>query len=222
MLTTPARPTSPAPPDHPRGSARRWPVRRLGALLAAVAGVLLLLLLTRPAESPWYGGVIMPPRALPPLTLTRATGGDFTTDDLRGRVSLVFFGYTSCPDVCPLALAHAVQVKRLLGARAEGLAIVFVTVDPGRDTPERLARYTGAFDPAIVGLTGSDAALAAARTAFGAVAERRETPGSAGGYAMDHSATISIVDRQGRLRLVFPPRPEPAEVAADLARLLAE
>jgi protein SCO1/2 len=216
--------SEPAPERLAAPAARRaaWAFW-LSALLIVALGVAAGLALARlwPAEPDFHGGVLSPPAELPYLDLQRAAGGRFSTADTRGRLSLFFFGYTTCPDVCPMALAEIAQVRRQLGERAGQVDVYFITVDPERDTPARLASYLANFDRGIVGLTGTPGELARARAAFGAVAQRREAPGSALGYLVDHSATLYLVDRQSRLRLVYPPQTAPADLAADIERLLA-
>jgi protein SCO1/2 len=135
-------------------------------------------------------------------------------------VSLFSFGYTWCPDVCPLTLAKMAEVRRTLGPIAEEVGFYFVTVDPERDTPERLGMYTAAFDRSIVGLTGTPAELERARQAFGVAAERREVPGSSIDYVVDHTALLFLVDAAGRVQLVYPHDSAPDAIAMDIARLL--
>jgi protein SCO1/2 len=119
-------------------------------------------------------------------------------------VVALFFGYTFCPDVCPLTLSEMVLVRERLGEGARRLRVAFITLDPERDTIERLHRYVGAFHPSFVGLTGTPEQLAAARQAFGVKAERRVVPGTRAPYLIDHSAFVYVVDPEGRLRLMFP------------------
>jgi protein SCO1/2 len=141
---------------------------------------------------PFNGGVLTQPLAIPDLALRRADGKLFTTGEARGRWALYFFGYTTCPDVCPMTLAYVSQVRRQLGPAAPDA--YFVTVDPARDTPARLAQYMANFDPGIVALTGTDEQLARMREAFGVVAEKRVVEGSGAAYFMDHTALIFLVN----------------------------
>ena len=198
----------------------------LAVLLLGLAVVLGLLVVPRlwapePAPPAFKGGALTPPTALPPLTLQRADGRSFTTADTIGRTSFFVFGYTRCPDFCPLTLVQVAQLHRQLGADAANVDTYFVTVDPARDTPERLREYTANFDPTIVGLTGTPDQLTAAYAAFGVVAQRRDAPERPGDYFMDHTALSYLVDAGGRIRLVYPYPLEPADVAADVRALAA-
>jgi protein SCO1 len=137
--------------------------------------------------------------------------------DFRGQVLLLFFGFTQCPDVCPTALARAVQVRELLGPQADRLQVVFITVDPERDTPELLREYTRTFHPSFLGLRGSPAATAATAKAFKVVYLKVPTGSS---YTMDHTALSFAYDPKGKLRLAIRHAAPAAEVAHDLKLLL--
>jgi len=153
-------------------------------------------------------------RAGPPaLQLTDITGAQFGRDfkltdhngrvrslaDFRGKVVTVFFGFTHCPDVCPTVLAEMAQVMRELGPDADRVQVLFVTVDPERDTPEVLRQYVPAFYPSFLGLYGDADDIARTAKEFKIVYQKQALPG--GGYSVDHSAGTYIYDRQGRLRL---------------------
>jgi len=151
-----------------------------------------------------YNGVVIDPPLEPvPFSLQHYDGSTVTEATLRGRVALLFFGYTSCPDVCPTTLAEFRLLAGALGDQAGEVAFVFVTVDPQRDTPQQLRRYVGNFDRRFYGLTGSDQALDALYRPYGVYHEKREL-GSAAGYLVDHTASVYVLDRQGRLVLTFP------------------
>jgi protein SCO1/2 len=170
--------------------------------LAAIALVLQPLgALGAPA---FRGGALDPARPAPEFALQGADGREFRLSRQRGQVVVMAFGYTFCPDVCPPTLAEFAQVKQRLGPAEKQVRFVFVTVDPERDTPDRLRVYTGAFDPSFLGLTGSPGQLEAMRKAYGVIARKQVVPGTSAAYLMDHSAFIYVVDREGRLRLMFP------------------
>jgi protein SCO1/2 len=211
---------SPSPVSPDPAPRRRWhrPVLGLVVLATLLALGFGAARLWRPAAS-FEGDELRPASALLALSLARHDGDRFSTADTVGRVSLVVFGYTSCPDVCPLTLARLAQVSRLIGSEGDGLDAYFVTVDPERDTPSRLREYLGNF-PGVVGLRGTAEEQAAALAAFGAVAQRREgaRPGE---YAMDHTALTFLIDPSGQLRLVYPYPPSAAAIVADARRLLA-
>ena len=133
------------------------------------------------------------------LALTDHNGKARTLDDFRGKVVVLFFGFMSCPDVCPTTLAELAQVAKALGPDAEKLQVLFVTVDPERDTPERLRQYVPSFHPDFVGLHGDAGATAQAAKEFKIFYQKQPQPG--GDYSMDHSAGTYILDPHGRLRL---------------------
>jgi protein SCO1/2 len=172
------------------------------------------------AGSPFKGGVLDPPHAAPDFALRASDGSTFRLRDQRGRAVVLVFGYTFCPDVCPLTLAEMVQVRAKLGDRASRVRVVFVTVDPERDTVDRLRAYVGAFDRSVLGLTGDPEALARVRRAYGVVAEKRTVPGTRAAYLIDHSALVYVVDPDGRLRLMFPFGTSIDDMAHDLGLLL--
>ena len=132
-----------------------------------------------------------------PFTLTSHTGERFSSDSLAGKPYLIFFGFTHCPDICPTTLLEVTQHLAELGPKADTLNVLFVTVDPARDTPEHLGRYLSAFDKRIIGLTGSEAETDAVRKLYRAYAEK--VPGKDGDYTMNHTASVYLMDRAGNL-----------------------
>lgn len=138
------------------------------------------------------------------------SGGDFTLhnaqgpvalQDYRGKVVLLYFGYTWCPDICPTSLALMAQaLKQLTPKELQQVQGLFVSVDPERDTPKRLATYTAYFHPDIMGITGSPTEVATAARLYGASYRKVEEPGSATGYSVDHSSVTYLIDQQGKLR----------------------
>ena len=139
--------------------------------------------------------------------------------DFKGKVTVVFFGYTQCPDVCPSTMAELAQIKRALGPDGDRVQALFVTVDPERDTPEILRAYLGSFDPSFVALRGSPEQIAAAAKEFKVFYAKvpGKTPGS---YTMDHTAGSYLFDPQGRLRLFVRFGTPTDAVTADLKQLL--
>ncbi len=176
-------------------------------------------ILDRGAPS-YHGSLLDPPLPERDFELVSADG-PVRLSELRGRHVAIFFGYTFCPDVCPMTLAKLASARAELGDRGKGLAIVLVTVDPERDTPERLAEYTRAFGDDVLGLTGSPEDIAAVASSFGIFYERREGD-TEGGYLVDHSATITVLDREGRPRMLWAPQLGVQELASDMRSLLRE
>jgi protein SCO1/2 len=154
------------------------------------------------------------------LNLTDHHGKPRTLADFRGKVVTVFFGFTHCPDVCPTTLAEMAQVAKALGPDADKLQVLFVTVDPERDTQKVLSQYVPAFDPGFLGLYGDAEATARAAKEFKVYYSKQ--PAKSGGYSVDHSAGTFILDRRGRLRL-FAQYGQGAEpILHDVRLLLAE
>jgi protein SCO1/2 len=151
-----------------------------------------------------------------PFSLVDQDGRTVTEQDFRGRPFLVFFGFTHCPDVCPTALFDMSEVLRKLGADADRAAALFITVDPERDTPEVLKNYLSSFDPHLRGLTGNQAAIDAVTKAYRAYA--RKVPNPDGGYTMDHTALVYLMDKQGRFVAPFSLKRTPEESAAELRK----
>lgn len=199
--------------------ARRRLLVELTLVILILAAGVTWAYISRPAPA-FNGRVLEPLREAPGFTLIDHRGEPFTLADHRGKAILLFFGYTTCPDVCPATLATFGQVKDQLGADGSRVELVFITVDPDRDTSARLAEYLSYFHPSTIGLTGSPEALAQVREAYGIYAERVNDPNAPGGYWMNHTATVFLVDPEGRLRLSYSFGSSPAEVAEDLRRIL--
>jgi len=157
--------------------------------------------------------------ATPDFALVDADGRTRTLEDYRGQVVVLFFGFVRCPDVCPAELFKLALVMKQLGPAAAQVQVLFVTLDPTRDTRAVLKRYVTAFDPRFDGLTGSAAAIDRAAANFYVVYARVPTGGD---YTIDHSASTFVIDRAGRLRLVGPSTAAVADYAHDLKLLVAE
>ncbi|MGD8627111.1 MAG: SCO family protein [Anaerolineae bacterium] len=171
-------------------------MKKTGTLL------ILILILTAACGAPSFrGSVLQEPVPVPDFRLTDESGGTFRLADQRGNVVLLFFGYTSCPDVCPTTLANWRKVHEALGDDADRVRFVFVTVDPERDTVEKLGLHVNAFNPDFIGLTGSQEALEAVYNIFDVYYEKDTSSGSALGYLVSHTATTFVLDPQGVWRL---------------------
>jgi protein SCO1/2 len=189
----------------------------LGILLllaAAIGGTLL-------AQRPSYRGVLYDPPS-PAYDFTLLTAGEQTVSlhDFRGKVVLLFFGYTSCPDVCPTTLAELRLVRAGLGEAAERLQVLYVTVDPERDAPDRAQEYVSVFDPAFIGLSGSLEILEGTWAAYGVTRIVEEPTGSAAGYFVTHSARLYLIDPDGNLLLSYPYGTPVEDIIHDLQELL--
>ena len=153
------------------------------------------------------------------FALTDHTGARRTLADYRGKVVALFFGYTQCPDVCPTTLSDLAQVKKKLGADGDRLQVLFVTVDPARDTRELLAQYVPGFDPSFVGLYGSEEEIASTAKEFKVFYQK--VPGkSPTSYTIDHTAGTFVFDKEGRLRLFLKHGGAIDPIVADLKKLL--
>jgi len=153
------------------------------------------------------------------FSLTDQTGKQRTLADFRGKLVTLFFGYTQCPDVCPTALTTMVHVKKLLGADADKLQVLFVTVDPERDTQQLLSEYVPAFDPSFIGLRTDPERTPAVLKEFHVFAQKQGDVKS-GTYSVDHSAGTYVYDPQGRLRLYVRSGEKPQTIAEDVKLLL--
>jgi protein SCO1/2 len=193
---------------------RAWILWCLAAACAAFAGFWVARQVDRAplqlASGTWFPSA----RPIGALALTAHTGAPFTARELRGHPTLVFFGFTHCPDVCPTTLARLAEIKK--SAALSDLRVLFVSVDPQRDTPAVLAPYVHAFDPDFIGATGDAREIARLAQKFGVAVARIDLPG--GDYTMDHSAAVFLLDRQAQIVAVFTPPFEAAPFAADLRR----
>ncbi|MDX1381174.1 MAG: SCO family protein [Xanthomonadales bacterium] len=194
------------------------------ALISAAAGFSLWTLSqARPAPAYESLLVLPEPRVLGEFRRVDQAGEAFSLEDLRGRWSLLFFGFTHCPDICPSTLYDLQQVSQSMeagAAAADPWQVVFVSVDPERDTPERLGEYVSWFDPDFVGVTGAPEQLAPLAMRIGVAFRIEDHEPGAANYAVDHSASVFLTDPQGRLHGVFPAPHDAATMARDLAAFL--
>jgi len=168
-----------------------------------------------------HGFAMQPPKPAVDFTLTAHTGERVSLHDFRGKLVLLYFGYTHCPGICPTTLANVAQVLHRLGARANQVQLLMISVDPERDTPDKLAAYVPHFHPSFIGLTGSTEEIAAVAPLFGIYYEKQEGTIDTG-YLVNHSPTLMVVDQQGIMRLIIPFNTAVQDIAADVASLLRE
>ena len=149
------------------------------------------------------GLVLEPANLAPDFTLTDHQGQPFQLSAQRGKVVLLYFGFTQCPDLCPTTLAEMTNLRRKLGAEGQQVQVALITVDPERDTGEIMAAYLRNFDSTFIGLHGTRAEIDPVIRAYGVTAIKRELPNSALGYTMDHSSFVYVIDQAGRWREQF-------------------
>ena len=200
-------------------------------MIYRIFGLLLILVLSgcgpnsssgsgTPGKSPFQGTDITGVNWGRELQLTDHTGKRRSLADFQGKVVVLFFGYTHCPDVCPTTLGELSVALKRLGADAAKVQVLFVTLDPARDTPAVLAQYVPSFNPTFLGMTGTEEEIAQVAKAFKVFYKKQESS-SKSGYSMDHSANTYILDTQGRLRLLFGFGSGAAPLVHDIQALLA-
>jgi protein SCO1/2 len=190
----------------------------LMVLAAAVAGYMVSLKLARTAAPALQSGTALPaPRPVAAFTLTDHLGEPFGNARLAGHPTLVFFGFTHCPDVCPTTLAMTAQLKRDPALKA--LQILFITVDPGRDDQRMLQQYVNAFGDGLIGLRGEDAALEPLMQSLGAI--RSVQPRVGADYSVDHSAVLFYINADGALSALFTPPFNQSALRSDLLALIS-
>lgn len=188
---------------------RFFPLLMALALLAPAAGAATL-----------KGGVFDPPRAAPEIVLPSSKGTDFKLSNYRGKVVVLEYGYTHCLDVCPVSLAALTLARQKLGALASDVQVVFITVDPVRDTAARLRTYLAPFDPSFIGVTGTQKQIDALLKDYGISASKRMVEGSKTDYTMHHSSYLYFIDRKGMQRSLMPFGRPADDIAHDLQLLL--
>jgi protein SCO1/2 len=195
--------------------------KRVGLGLVILIGVVAFLTFAFQKPDSFRGTLYDPAQPAPEITLIRADGQPFRLSAEKGKLVFLFFGYTSCPDVCPTTMAEMRQVGQAVGAKADQFDVVFVTVDPNRDTPEKVQKYVSVFDPGFIGLSGSMDELQLVWDKYG-VYRQVEASTSPTDYAVTHSSRLYLVDRQGNLRLSYAFGTSPDDIAYDVQLLLAE
>lgn len=210
--------------DRIRTESRSW--LRISRRPLLLLGAIALGTLDACASQPSFNGQeIDPAREAPELSGLNWNGEPFRLSDQRGKVAVLFFGFTFCPDVCPMTLFKMKEVYDRLGDQADDVAFVFVSVDPKRDTPEKIGEYVSAFDPRFYGVYLGEEGLQGTTQAFDVTVRYvplQNPVNLDGSYNVDHTGTYFVLDRQGRIRLHFPPRATAEELLPDLLTLLAE
>jgi protein SCO1/2 len=193
-----------------------------GALLLPLVALGTYFAFQRPPqpEEGLRSGTFEPPREAPAFSLDGSNGKKLSLRDHLGKVVILEFGYTFCQEVCPVTLARLTEVYKKLGSAAHDVQLIYVTVDPDRDTPERLREHLTAFNPSFLGATGAPDELGAIRRAYGVVAKQVVSRNTALGYAVDHSSSLYLVDRQGKLRGLVPFGTPADDIVHDLDLLL--
>jgi protein SCO1/2 len=197
-------------------------IGRLDSLRGPAAAVFALLLVAAAgaASTPALkAGVFDPPRQAPDFSLASSTGHELKISDYRGKVVLLAFGFISCTEVCPTTLNTFAVARRKLQSAAADVQVVYITVDPQRDVPARLAKYLGSFDPTFVGGTGTQEQLATVRRNYGISAEKKSIGND---YTYAHSSFTYLIDRTGRIRALMPYGHSPDDYVNDLTILLKE
>lgn len=189
---------------------------RLGLILSAI--MVLLSACGTPYE--FKGTVLEPVEPAKDFTLTDQNNQQFTLSQQQGKIVLLFFGFTSCPDFCPTTLSDLAQMMTELGNDADKVQVVMVSTDPERDTPERLAQYIGAFHPSFVALSPTPEQLVQVAKDYGVSYERRDLPESALGYTIDHSLYTYVIDSKGNWRQLYGYGTYPKDLANDMRELI--
>lgn len=188
------------------------------SVMAVVLGLAVGYYFFRPHT--FHGTVIQSPEPSYNFTLT-SSSGDVSLTDYRGKLVLMYFGYTFCPDICPATLANVGQALRDLGSRADDIQVIMVSLDPERDTTEKLSDYVDQFHPSMIGITGTKEKLDEVASLYGIFYQKAEGS-DATGYLIDHTATLLVLDREGYLKLVFPFGVTSQEIADDLKYMLRQ
>ena len=189
-----------------------------GVLLIVAIGIAITLTLTQ--NHTFHGVVYENPKQAPQLNLVTAENQQFNLADYNDKIILLFFGYTSCPDVCPSTLSDMKRVMNILGEDSKFVQVLFVTVDPERDTADKLRSYMDLFSPTFIGLTGAENDLAKVWGDYGVIREIDTSTQSAVGYLVNHTSRIYLIDRTGRLLITYGFGTFPEDISKDIEYLL--
>ena len=193
---------------------------QVGLGLMSLIGVVMAVVLYFPKADTFRGTLYDPALPAPEIELARDNGSSFRLSELRGNLVLLFFGYTSCPDACPTTLSELRKVNEELGSAASQVKVVYVTVDPERDTPEKIQKYVTIFNPSFIGLSGSLEELEPVWKDYGVYREVDQLTASASGYLVTHSSRVYVIDQDGNLRLSYSFGTPTGDILHDLKILL--
>jgi protein SCO1/2 len=200
---------------HRESVLERWRIWGLASLAMCAISVL------AGCGGPSFNGQVKNPvQPAPELALTDQHGEPFLLSEQKGKVVLLYFGYTYCPDVCPTTLGDFKRIHRALGQDADRVEFVFVTADPERDRPERVKKYLEIFNPDFVGLVGTQQELDAAYDSYDVYGEKENVEDSAAGYLVSHTATVFLIDPEENWRLVYDFGTPPEDIVEDIEKLL--
>lgn len=195
-------------------------MNRQNILFAALVALLLIGIAVYQYTLPptLHGAVIDPPKPMPNFTLS-SSKGSVSLSDMHGKVTVLFFGFTNCMDVCPATLAKLSEALNQLGDKAGQVQVVFISVDYKRDTPEIVSAYAAKFRPDFIGLTGSQAEIDQVTKDYSIYYQLGE-PDANGNYEVEHTATLLALDKRGQLIMTWSPDQQPDEIASDLSVLV--
>ncbi|HIE53647.1 MAG TPA: SCO family protein [Chromatiaceae bacterium] len=212
--------TTPEADQEPKTRSRNKTI--IIALISLVVGIGLgyfLLKMIIPYQ--YHGSTISSSQPMTNFTLTGPGGEPVSLIDYRDKVVLIYFGYTFCPDVCPATMVELKAAMAELGNKADDVQVIMITLDPERDTWEVLQEYVQHFNPNFIGLTGTEEEIVTVTAPFGIFFEKEEGTVETG-YLLAHTATVAALDRDGKLRLLFPFETPGEEIAQDVKQLLRE
>ena len=197
---------------------KRWAAVAAAGLLGVLVALFVVpLLVGEPHE--FVGTVLSDPEPAPAFSLTSDTGETVALDSYRGKVVLLYFGYTFCPDICPDSLSELADAMEVLGGESEDVQVIMISVDPARDTPDVLGEYMDHFDPRFVGLTGTETEIAEVADQYGVFYEAQEGT-AATGYLVDHLASVMLIDKDGKWVEILSYGTTGEQVAADIREWL--
>jgi protein SCO1 len=195
----------------------RWVLSGMGLMFGLVVMIGLILFLQ---PHTFAGTVLQNPQPAYDYALIGPNGETARLSDLRGKTVLIFFGYTSCPDICPLTMHNLHLVLERLGSQAAQVQVVFITVDPEKDTPQRIQAYLAGIDGRMLGLSGDLGAITQTAAKYG-IAFQKQFYNNGSDYSMDHTAAIQLVDSKGLLRVVYPYDTSIEALASDVRYFLS-